>query len=192
MKEAGPKGPPAGARSRRGPAPGWWPRARALGNRLFHRPLESEIVVEASPDRVWRVLTEFSAYPDWNPFISWVSGEARPGGPLRAVALPARGPGFAFSAWVTAARPARELSWTGQLVFPWLFHGHHYFLIEERPGGGTLLRHGEVLGGLLVPLLGAVMAAWMLPGFSRMNQALKARAEMPSGPGRAGTPGREE
>ena len=33
------------------------------------RQLESEVEVQASPERVWEVLTDFAAYPDWNPFI---------------------------------------------------------------------------------------------------------------------------
>jgi uncharacterized protein YndB with AHSA1/START domain len=33
------------------------------------RPLHTEIEIEASPDRVWKTLTDFAAYPDWNPFI---------------------------------------------------------------------------------------------------------------------------
>lgn len=152
-------------------------RAQAFLDRLFHRRIECEILVEAPPERVWEVLTEFASYPDWNPFISWASGEARPGGSVRAVALPSRGPGMAFSALVTSANPQRELRWTGKLLFLWLFHGHHYFLLEEQEQGTTRLRHGEVLGGVLVPAIGRVMQAWMLPGFGRMNQALKARAE---------------
>jgi hypothetical protein len=174
-------------------------RARAVLNRFFHRRIESEIMVAAAPERVWQVLTEFTAYADWNPFLSWVSGEARPGLSLRAVAVPSRGPGLAFSALVTAATPARELTWTGKFLFLWLFHGHHYFLIEERPDGASLVRHGDVLGGILVPIIGWAMAAWMLPGFGRMNQALKTRAELagagpPAQPsaGRAGAGGREQ
>ena len=31
--------------------------------------LTAEIEVQASPDRVWEVLTNFAAYQAWNPFI---------------------------------------------------------------------------------------------------------------------------
>ena len=46
-------------------------------------PLSSEIEIDASPDRVWSVLTDFAAYPDWNPFIRRLDGRSRsdPGSP---------------------------------------------------------------------------------------------------------------
>jgi uncharacterized protein YndB with AHSA1/START domain len=32
------------------------------------RELRSEIEIDAPPERVWAVVTEFAAYPEWNPF----------------------------------------------------------------------------------------------------------------------------
>jgi uncharacterized protein YndB with AHSA1/START domain len=40
------------------------------------KELRSEIDIVAPTERVWRVLTDFSAYPEWNPFIRRVSGRA--------------------------------------------------------------------------------------------------------------------
>jgi uncharacterized protein YndB with AHSA1/START domain len=36
---------------------------------------ESEREIEAPPDVVWRVLTDFAAYPEWNPFIVRIGGD---------------------------------------------------------------------------------------------------------------------
>ena len=33
------------------------------------RELRAEIEIAAPPERVWRVLSDFDAYPDWDPFI---------------------------------------------------------------------------------------------------------------------------
>ena len=41
--------------------------------------VESEIVIEASPDVVWEVLSDFEAYSDWNPYAIRLEGEAAPG-----------------------------------------------------------------------------------------------------------------
>ena len=40
------------------------------------KELRSEIEIEAPTERVWGVLTDFAAYPEWNPFIRRVSGRA--------------------------------------------------------------------------------------------------------------------
>jgi uncharacterized protein YndB with AHSA1/START domain len=46
------------------------------------KELHSEIVIDASPERVWDVLTDFATYPQWNPFIRRISGELGVGGRL--------------------------------------------------------------------------------------------------------------
>ncbi len=41
--------------------------------------LHTEIQIEADPAEVWAVLTDFDRYPDWNPFLVDVRGDAEPG-----------------------------------------------------------------------------------------------------------------
>ena len=74
--------------------------------------------------------------------------------------------------------PLKELRWKGQLLFPGVFDGEHYFQLSERAQGGVRLTHGEVFSGVLVPIFfrGALRRGTEL-GFQAMNQALKQRAE---------------
>ncbi|HEX8861704.1 MAG TPA: SRPBCC family protein [Actinomycetes bacterium] len=57
--------------------------------------------IKATPERVWQVLTDFAAYPDWNPFITRASGTARPSERLHLRMQP---PGL-----VERDRPGRSL-----------------------------------------------------------------------------------
>ena len=50
--------------------------------------IETEIEIAASPERVWSILMDFPAYPEWNPFIRSLSGVAKPGEKLRAFIQP--------------------------------------------------------------------------------------------------------
>jgi Polyketide cyclase / dehydrase and lipid transport len=34
------------------------------------KQLDSSIDIDAGPERVWEVLTDFGAYPEWNPFMA--------------------------------------------------------------------------------------------------------------------------
>ena len=43
------------------------------------RELRSEIGINAPPERVWEVLTDFESLPAWNPFWQRAAGELRAG-----------------------------------------------------------------------------------------------------------------
>jgi uncharacterized protein YndB with AHSA1/START domain len=46
------------------------------------RELRREVEIEAPPERVWAVVTDFAAYPEWNPFIGRISGDLQEGARL--------------------------------------------------------------------------------------------------------------
>jgi hypothetical protein len=149
------------------------------------RELQAEIEIQASPERVWEVLTDFDTYPRWNPFM--VQAEGRPAAGERLLVRmrpPGRRRPMAFRPQVVEATPGRRLRWLGRLLVPGLFDGDHSFTIEPSAPGRTRLVQHEAFRGLLAPLLLAVLAKPTLAGFQQMNQALKAQAEQASpGPG---------
>ena len=59
--------------------------------------------------------------------------------------------------------------------------GEHYFRLHALAGGGTRLTHGEVFGGLLVPLLWGRLTTKTRQRFQDFNAALRARAERERG-----------
>jgi hypothetical protein len=142
--------------------------------------LQTEIEITAPASRVWRVLTDLSAYPDWNPFVRSISGELTPGARLNVTIQPDGGKPMSFKPRLMAFEPQRELRWKGRLLVPGLFDGEHYFQLHETSAGRVRFAQGEMFSGLLVPLvfLGSMMAG-TLRGFAAMNQAIKARAEGP-------------
>jgi hypothetical protein len=144
------------------------------------RRLKTEIDLQASPDRVWETLTDFAAYPDWNPFIVQATGQPVPGSRLELqMRLPGRRP-TAFRPKVLEAAPARRLRWLGHLLVPGLFDGEHTFTIEPTGPDQVRLTQQEEFRGLLAPLLLVFIAKPTEAGFHQMNQALKTRVEHPS------------
>ena len=140
------------------------------------RSIDTEIEIAASAERVWAILTNFAAYPQWNPFITAVEGRAEEGARLRVcVRPPGMGPLW-FNPSVRALVRQRELSWIGRFFLPGLFDGEHRMSLEDR-GRSCVFRHGERFGGLLVPLAGARVFEPTRQGFELMNAALKERAE---------------
>ena len=141
--------------------------------------MSSEIEINASPERVWQVLTDFSALPDWNTFIRSVEGDLNVGGRLKVYIKASKGMGMSFKPTVLRAEPNRELRWIGRLLMPGLMDGEHSFIIEPMEDNHVRFVQSESFTGVLVSLmsmLGVFKNA--LIGFEGMNQALKRRAEL--------------
>jgi hypothetical protein len=139
------------------------------------RRLATSIDITASPAAVWRALTNFAAYPEWNPFIRRLVGEPRVGARLEVTVQPAGRRAMTFKPTVLAADPERELRWFGRVIMPGLFDGEHAFIIE-RTSAGCRLHQEENFHGLLVPLFGAMLDDTE-KSFEALNRALKQRVE---------------
>lgn len=144
------------------------------------RHIDTEILIQASPQRVWQVLTDFAAYPEWNPFIVSLQGTAEWGQRLRVKIRTGEGKEHVFKPVVLQATPPTRLRWLGRLGLPGLFDGEHDFELEPR-GEATLLHQRETFQGYLVPVLWRTVEPATRAGFEAMNRELKARAEAESG-----------
>jgi hypothetical protein len=141
------------------------------------RQLASAIDIDAGPARVWQVLTDLGAYPEWNPFIVRAEGRVQPGARLTLRMQPATGRATTVRPTVLEATEGSRLRWRGRLVVPGLMDAEHVFTIEPRDGGRVRLRQDERFSGVLVPLVARVLERGTLPAFLAMNEALKRRVE---------------
>jgi hypothetical protein len=144
------------------------------------RELYSEIEIAASAERVWRLLTDFASYPEWNPFIRRISGEPTTGERLEVRIEPPGGRGMTFRPTVLNAEDNRELRWLGHLLVPGLFDGEHSLVIQPLGENRVRFVQREAFRGLLVPLFARSLNNNTQRGFEEMNRALKGRAEAPS------------
>ncbi|MFO7180386.1 MAG: SRPBCC domain-containing protein [Pseudomonadota bacterium] len=139
--------------------------------------IRTEIEIEASAGAVWRVLTDFARYGEWNPFIVAISGELAKGARLSVrISQPETNAERTFRARVLRCEPERELAWLGHLWMRGLLDGEHFLRLEPGESRRTRVIHGLDLSGLLV--------RYALPSITRttrgivyMNQALKRRVE---------------
>lgn len=139
--------------------------------------VRSEIEIDAAPERVWQVLTDFGAYPEWNSFITSVEGEARAGAQLTIRIEPVGGRAMTIKPRLVRCDGPTELRWLGRLLLPRVFDGEHIFELSASDGGGTHLVQREEFGGVLVRPLWRMVSGGVEQGFAAMNEALKARAE---------------
>jgi hypothetical protein len=141
------------------------------------REIRTTIDIDAPINIVWAVLTDFSQYSQWNPFIRSIHGPAKQGEQLEILIQPPGGTGMTFRPVILALRPEAELRWLGRLILPGIFDGEHQFQLEPIGAGQTRLIHREVFSGLLVPLLWRNLDTQTRQGFEAMNHALKQRVE---------------
>ena len=141
------------------------------------KELHSEIQIDAPAERVWKLLTDFDSYPQWNPFIRNIIGQPAPGDRLEVRLAPPGGRAMTFRPKVLTAEPQRELRWLGHLLAPGLFDGEHSFSIQALDENRIRFVQREAFKGLLVPLFARSLETNTQRGFEEMNRALKERAE---------------
>jgi hypothetical protein len=139
--------------------------------------LRTEILIAAPAARVWEVLTDFEAFPAWNPFIRRIDGIPVPRTRLRVSIRPPGGRAMTFRPTVLRVEPERHLSWRGRTLVPGLFDGEHVFELEAAGADQVRFLHAEHFRGVLVPLLARTLTTTTRNGFEQMNAALKRRAE---------------
>lgn len=141
------------------------------------RTIRSAIEIRAPLAVVWRVLTDFDAYPMWNPHVRRVLGKPRVGGRITIHTRPPGGRTVVMRPVILDWTPPRELRWRATFVSPRLFLGEHGFRLEESAPGRVRFAQHETFSGLLVPLYARFRLAATRLGFAQMNEALRSRAE---------------
>jgi hypothetical protein len=142
--------------------------------------LHASADIDAPAEQVWRIVTDFARYPEWNPFIVRASGVQRVGERLE---LTIKAPGVravTFRPRVLDVEPGRLIRWKGKLWVPGLFDGRHVLVVETLDGGRSRFTTHEQVSGILVPVLGKVMRASQ-QGFELMAEALSRRVAEQAG-----------
>lgn len=138
--------------------------------------LRSEVEINAPPEHVFRVLTDFSRYHEWNPFIPSISGKLALGEQLALELSLPEGKTYELKPRVIGLSEGRELRWRGSYLLPSMLEAEHYFLLSPLDERLTRFAQGQKLSGFLLRFAGGGLNL-ALRGFAYMNQALKKRAE---------------
>ena len=141
------------------------------------RTIRSAIEIRAPLETVWRVLTDFTAYPEWNPHIRHVRGTPAVGSRLTIHSRPPGGRTVVLRPIVVAWEPPTQLRWRGTFVSRRLFSGEHGFRLEQLDETRVIFHQDETISGLLVPFYARLRLPRTRAGFGQVNEALRERAE---------------
>jgi len=141
------------------------------------KEVHSEIEINSYPETVWKILTDFARYDQWNPFINKIIGLPREGDKIDIYIETPSGKKRKYSPKVTKVEEGRELRWFGKSSLPGFLNAEHIFIIEELQPQRVRFIQREVFDGLLAGFFGKGMDSDVKQGFDDMNYALKKHAE---------------
>lgn len=139
---------------------------------MAKKEIKTRIDIQATPEKIWEILTAFSEYKHWNPFITTIQGDIAVGNKIKIIAG-----GMNFTPRVLIFEKNKELRWMGTLGFRGLFDGEHRFAIKDNQNGTSAFIHEETFSGLLVGWFAKKLDSETRTGFTAMNQKLKEIAE---------------
>lgn len=133
-----------------------------------------ELVIAASPEVVWDVISDIEAWPSWNPDVKTATLD----GPLAVGSVFRwRAGGASLTSTLRVVDPPRELSWSGRAMG---IRAIHIFRFEPSDGS-TLARSEESWAGLVPTLFRGYSRRTLDRGIRSVLRLLKDEAERRAG-----------
>lgn len=141
------------------------------------KTIETQIMVNSTPEKIWNILINFEEYELWNPFMTKVVGDAKLGSKIMVKIQTVRGKERTYYPIITKFEIDKELRWKGKSFMPGIFDGERIFIIEKSTNNQVSFLHKEIFTGLGVKFVGDKLGKDLKESFDKMNIALKSRAE---------------
>lgn len=131
--------------------------------------IENVVILTASPLRVWSVLTDFAAHPQWKPFTQ-LAGEAVEGGEATySFRIGGLGKPVTTAADITRVEKPVAFAWTAGVAKLLLFEEIYEL---ERDPVGTRLRHSLRFHGFLSGMWTALLRRKLQAGLVQSDRCL--------------------
>ena len=140
------------------------------------RCVRAEIEIDASIDRVWKILLDLDSYGEWNPFTPTVESSLKLADPVHLhVRLLGRRLTHRVE-YVTRNEPY-TLGWEMQMGARFLLHAQRRQVLTPLEGERTHYVSEDCFTGWLASLVKALFGGAMQRGFADCARGLKKRAE---------------
>ena len=140
---------------------------KSVSKSLGHTEVFTEIMIEATPEEVWAVITDAESYGHWNPVIIEAEGSYALGATIRNMVVEDGKDPVAIKSRVELFDAPRHLNQFGGYVGVITFD-HHYIL--EPVEGGTRVVQREDYTGFYLHFWDS---DWVTPAYNRVNRALR-------------------
>lgn len=133
--------------------------------------------IEAGPDVIWGLLTDASAYPDWNPAVLGIEGSIADGERIKLTSIV--NPDREFKLNVSDVNAPRSMVWSDGMPLG-LFKGARTFSLTPQDDGTTEFFMEEVYTGLMAGMITKSIPD-MTDSFNQFADGLKTAAESREG-----------
>lgn len=127
-------------------------------NKAFKLSNSVSITINASPEAIWKILTDGSKYTDWNSTIISLDGSIKTKEKIKLKVKVA--PKRVFKIKVKEMHPHSQMVWASGAA-P-MFRGVRTFTLKANGDGTTTFTMTEVMRGIMLP-----MAKGSLPDFQQ-------------------------
>jgi len=142
------------------------------------KEIKTEILINAAPEKIWAIFSDFNNYPTWNPFIKLLSGEVSVGNKINVTIQPYDSKPMSFEPKVLDFEANKKMRWKGRFLFGGLFDGKHQFELIDNGNGTTTFKQSEIFKGILMPFFSKRKMENTRKGYEAMNRKLKELAEL--------------
>lgn len=139
---------------------------------MFRQERSVSAVISATPEKIWRLLTDVGDMVRWNSTLTSMEGTIELGGTVK-MRVP-EAPDRVFSVQVTEYTPNREMVWTQGN--PVMFRGVRTYRLTPDANDTTTFQMTEVFSGLMMPMVAGRLPDFK-PIFERYAADLKREAE---------------
>jgi hypothetical protein len=124
------------------------PKAIKTGS-AFRMDCSIRTTIQATPEKIWALLTDAAGFPRWNSTVTSIEGEIAEGRTLK-LKVPSA-PGRVFKPRVSGVDPRRSMVWSDGMA-P-MFKGVRTFKLTSTADGSTEFSMKEEFSGLMLPLI---------------------------------------
>lgn len=137
----------------------------------------TEIEIDATPEEVWRVLTDWTKLKDWSSSFIGISTDRLVKGEIFTsfFKMPITGKAVGFEHVCTDYEEGRKFGWSGNIIGH--AQDHHIYSVEPTESGTTIFRQEDGLHGPHSTFLNFLVEHQMMAMYNKFNQELKERVE---------------
>lgn len=133
---------------------------------------QASTTINASPDVIWKILTDADGYPDWDLSMDHIEGRLALG---ETVKFQTKLSSQAFPVKVTVFEPNKRMVLTGGMPLG-LFKSERTHTLTPGKDGQTTFHTQEIFSGVLLPVFGKNIPD-LTDNFESFAAALKKQAE---------------